>query len=90
MNNKKNAHWSRAAARAERHSYATSMAAVVKSLTSAEPATALEIAEVKAAEAASRAAIKALEAKAKANGSWPAPPPAAGSRRARPYRAGGY
>ena len=41
-----------AAARAERHSYATSMAAVVKSLTSAEPATALEIAEVKAAEAA--------------------------------------
>ena len=50
-----------AAARAERHSYATSMAAVIKSLTSAEPATALEIAAVKVAEADSRAAIKALE-----------------------------
>ena len=37
------------------------MAAVVKSLTSAEPATAQEIAVVKAAEADSRAAIKALE-----------------------------
>ena len=49
------------AALAERHNYATSMAAVVKSLTSAEPATAQEIAAVKAAEAASRAAIKALE-----------------------------
>ena len=35
------------------------MAAVVKSLTSAEPATADEIAEVKSAEAASQAAIKA-------------------------------
>jgi hypothetical protein len=50
-----------AAACAERHSYAISMAAVVKSLTSAEPATAEEIAAVKAAEAGSRAAIKALE-----------------------------
>jgi hypothetical protein len=50
-----------AASRAERHSYATSMAAAVKSLTCAEPATAQEIAEVKAAEADSRAAIKALE-----------------------------
>ena len=50
-----------AAARAERRSYAVSMAAVVKSLTSAEPATADEIAEVKSAEADSRAAIKALE-----------------------------
>ena len=37
------------------------MAAVVKSLTSAEPATAQELADVKAAEAESRAAIKALE-----------------------------
>ena len=50
-----------AAADAERHSDATSMAAVVKSLTCAVPATALEIATVKAAEADSRAAIKALE-----------------------------
>jgi len=50
-----------AAARAERHNYATSMAAVVKSLTSAEPASAEEIAALKAAEAGSRAAIKALE-----------------------------
>jgi len=50
-----------AAAHAERRSYAVSMAAVVKSLTSAEPATADEIAEVKSAEAASQAAIKALE-----------------------------
>jgi len=50
-----------AAACAERRSYAVSMAAVVKSLTSAEPATADEIAEVKSAEAESRAAIKALE-----------------------------
>jgi hypothetical protein len=50
-----------AAERAERHSYAISMAAVVKSLTSAEPATAQEIAAVKAAEAGSRAANKALE-----------------------------
>ena len=50
-----------AAATAERRSYAVSMAAVVKSLTSAEPATALEIAEVKSAEADSKAAIKALE-----------------------------
>ena len=46
---------------AERHNYAISMAAVVKSLTSAEPATAEEIAAVKAAEARSRSAIKALE-----------------------------
>jgi len=46
---------------AERHSYAISMAAVVKSLTSAEPASAEEIAALKAAEAGSRAAIKALE-----------------------------
>ena len=50
-----------AAAHAERRSYAVSMASVVKSLTSAEPATADEIAEVKLAEAASQAAIKALE-----------------------------
>ena len=50
-----------AAARAERRSYAVSMAAVVKSLTSADPATANEIAEVRSAEAESRAAIKALE-----------------------------
>lgn len=50
-----------AAASAERRSYAVSMAAVVKSLTSAEPATAREIAEVKLAETESRAAIKALE-----------------------------
>jgi hypothetical protein len=50
-----------AAARAERRSYAVSMAAVVKSLTCAEPATAQEIAEVKSAESESRAAIKALE-----------------------------
>ena len=50
-----------AAERAERHSYAIGMAAVVKSLTSTEPATAEEIAAVKAAEAGSRAAIKALE-----------------------------
>lgn len=50
-----------AAACAERRSYALSMAAVVKSLTSAEPATAAEIAEANAAEAASRTAIKALE-----------------------------
>jgi hypothetical protein len=34
--------------------------------------------------------IKEVEAKARANGSWPAPPPAAGLRRARPYRPGGY
>jgi hypothetical protein len=38
------------------------MAAVVKSLTSAEPATAQEIAAVKAAEADSRPAIKATDA----------------------------
>jgi hypothetical protein len=50
-----------AAACAERHSYAISMAAVIKSLTSAEPATAQEIAAVRMAEAGSRAAIKALE-----------------------------
>jgi hypothetical protein len=50
-----------AAASAERRSYAVSMAAVVKSLTSAEPATAHEIAEVKLAETECRAAIKALE-----------------------------
>jgi hypothetical protein len=50
-----------AAACAERRSYAVSMAAVVKSLTSAQPATVEEIAEVTAAEADSRAAIKALE-----------------------------
>ncbi len=50
-----------AAACAERRAYAVSMAAVVKSLTSAEPATAAEIAEVKSAEAESKAAIKALE-----------------------------
>jgi hypothetical protein len=50
-----------AAASAERRSYAVSMAAVVKSLTSAEPATAEELAELKSAETASRAAIKALE-----------------------------
>lgn len=50
-----------AAARAERRNYAVSMAAVVKSLTSADPATAHDIAEVKSAEAESRAAIKALE-----------------------------
>lgn len=50
-----------AAARAERRNYAVSMAAVVKSLTSADPATASDIAEVKAAEAESKAAIKALE-----------------------------
>ncbi len=50
-----------AAACAERRSYAVSMAAVVKSLTSAHPATADEIAVVTAAEAESRAAIKALE-----------------------------
>ena len=50
-----------AAQSAERHSYAISMAAAVKSLTCAEPATALEIAAVKEAEAGSRAAIKALE-----------------------------
>jgi hypothetical protein len=50
-----------AAVCAERRSYALSMAAVVKSLTSAEPATAQELADVKAAEAESRAAIKALE-----------------------------
>jgi hypothetical protein len=49
-----------AAACAERRSYALSMAAVVKSLTSAEPATDLETAAVKAAEAESREAIKAL------------------------------
>jgi hypothetical protein len=46
---------------AQRQSYAISMAAVVKSLTSAEPTTAQEIAAVKAAEARSRSAIKALE-----------------------------
>jgi hypothetical protein len=51
-----------AAACAERRSYAISMAAAVKSLTSADPATALEIADMKAAEADSRAAIMALEA----------------------------
>ena len=34
--------------------------------------------------------IQEVEAKAKEKGSWPAPPPAAGSRRARPYRGGGY
>jgi len=45
----------------EQRSYAVSMAAVVRSLTSAEPATAEEIAEVKAAEAASHEAIAALE-----------------------------
>jgi hypothetical protein len=50
-----------AAACAERRSYAVSMAAVVKSLTSAVPVTAEETAEVKAAEAESRAAIRALE-----------------------------
>jgi hypothetical protein len=50
-----------AAERAERHNYAIGMAAVVKSLTSAEPASAEEIAALKAAEAGSRAAIKALE-----------------------------
>ena len=50
-----------AAASAERRSYAVSMAAVVKSLTSADPATAEELAGVKLAEAESRAAIKALE-----------------------------
>lgn len=49
-----------AAACAERRSYAISMAAAVKSLTSAAPATALEIADVKAAEVESQAAIKAL------------------------------
>jgi hypothetical protein len=50
-----------AAACAERRSYAVSMAAVVKSLTSAQPATVEEIAEVAAAEASARAAIEALE-----------------------------
>jgi len=50
-----------AAACAERRSYALSMAAVVKSLTSADPATAKEVADVTAAEAESRAAIKALQ-----------------------------
>jgi hypothetical protein len=50
-----------AAACAERRSYAISMAAAVKSLTSPHPATVKEIADVKAAEAESRAAIKALE-----------------------------
>jgi hypothetical protein len=50
-----------AVACSDRRSYAISMVAVVKSLTSAEPATAAEIAEVKAAEAESRAAIAALE-----------------------------
>lgn len=51
-----------AAVCAERRSYALSMAAVVKSLTSPEPATALELADLQAAEADTRAAIKALEA----------------------------
>ncbi|CAN5274624.1 hypothetical protein BH10PSE6_BH10PSE6_19500 [soil metagenome] len=50
-----------AAACAERRRYAVSMAAVVKSLTSAEAATAGEIAEATSAEAAARTAIKALE-----------------------------
>jgi len=50
-----------AAVCAERRSYAISMAAVVKSLTSAEPATAQELADVQAAEAEVREAIKALE-----------------------------
>ncbi len=50
-----------AAASAERRSYAVSMAAAVKSLTSAEPATAHEIAEGTSANTESRAAIKALE-----------------------------
>ena len=50
-----------AAVCAERRSYALSMAAVVKSLTSADPATELETAAVKAAETESRDAIKALE-----------------------------
>jgi len=50
-----------AAACSERRSYAISMAAAVKSLTSADPATAEEIAEVKAAEAESHAAIAVLE-----------------------------
>jgi hypothetical protein len=50
-----------AAASAERRSYAVSMAAVVKSLTCAEPATAEDLAVVKLAEAESRAAVKALE-----------------------------
>jgi len=50
-----------AAACAERHSYALSMAAVVKSLTSPEPATAQELADVQAAERDAQTAIKALE-----------------------------
>lgn len=50
-----------AAVCAERRSYALSMAAVVKSLTSPEPATALELADLQAAETETRAAIKALE-----------------------------
>jgi hypothetical protein len=50
-----------AAACAERRSYALAMAAVVKSLTSPEPATAQERADVQAAETDARAAIKALE-----------------------------
>jgi hypothetical protein len=41
-------------------------------------------------DAARRIKEVEVEAKAKANGSWPAPPPAVGSRRARPYRPGGY
>lgn len=50
-----------AVASAERRSYAVSMAAVVKSLTSAQPATSDEIAVAATADAESRAAIKALE-----------------------------
>ena len=50
-----------AAVCAERRSYALSMAAVVKSLTSPDPATALELADLQAAEAETQAAIKALE-----------------------------
>lgn len=50
-----------AAACAERRRYAVSMAAVVKSLTSAQPATADEIAVMTSAEAEARAAIEALE-----------------------------
>ncbi len=50
-----------AAACAERRSYAVSMAAAVKSLTSAAPATVDEIAEIQAAEAESQAALRTLE-----------------------------